>query len=439
MVRDVPLPDGPDFTFVHAADLHLDTPFHGIGAVAPAVADALREASLDAFDAIVDLAISRASAFVVIAGDVYDGAERGLRAQLRFRAGLQRLSDEGIASFVVHGNHDPVEEGWSAVGGRWPERTTVFGPHERLVVPVIRDGATIANVQGVSFATRAEHENLALRLGRDGSPGLAVGVLHCNVEGSPDHYAPYSPCTVDDLVATGLDYLALGHVHERRILHGEIGRPPWIVYPGNSQARSPRPTERGPKGAVVVHASGTVVTAVEFVPCDRVRFDEVVVDVGEIADLGLLADELASGALAALDGAAGRSLVVRGRLVGRGPVHADLARPGSLDGLTRALRDRAPVREPFVWWDEVGDESLGPIDLDAIRSRGDFAADLLGVSDTLRAAPDLLSATFECLADDAPRSLRADLARLADDGAWLDDAVATATRVVLDALAEGER
>jgi hypothetical protein len=61
-----------DYCFVHAADLHLDTPFSGVGETAPAVAAALREASLDAFNNLVDLCLDRDAAFLVIAGDIYD-------------------------------------------------------------------------------------------------------------------------------------------------------------------------------------------------------------------------------------------------------------------------------------------------------------------------------------------------------------------------------
>ena len=106
------------FRFIHAADLHLDTPFQGVAGPAPEVATALYEASLQAWDNVVDLAIEREAAFVLIAGDIYDGADRGVRAQLRFLAGLKRLDEAGIRSFVVHGNHDPLD-GWSAIR-EWP-------------------------------------------------------------------------------------------------------------------------------------------------------------------------------------------------------------------------------------------------------------------------------------------------------------------------------
>src|SRR5947209_17672622 len=102
------------FHFIHAADLHLDTPFASIGRAAPEIAGRLRDASLEAFDALVKMAIEREAAFVVFAGDIYDSADRGVRAQLRFVRGVERLGERGILVFVAHGNHDPLG-GWSAI------------------------------------------------------------------------------------------------------------------------------------------------------------------------------------------------------------------------------------------------------------------------------------------------------------------------------------
>src|SRR5215207_3068203 len=117
----------PVFRFIHAADLHLDTPYEGIGRASDDVQRALRDASLDAFDALVDLALERNVSFVVIAGDIYDGAERGLRAQMRFLSGLRCLDDAGIRTFIIHGNHDPLD-GWSAIArDSWPAGVTIFG------------------------------------------------------------------------------------------------------------------------------------------------------------------------------------------------------------------------------------------------------------------------------------------------------------------------
>lgn len=401
------------FSFIHVADLHLDTPFRGVHEVAPEIAAQLREASLDAFDAIVDLSLARNAAFVVIAGDVYDGAERGLRAQLRFRDGLARLSDAGIESFVVHGNHDPVTTGWSAIAS-WPDLAHVFPSGGVTVYEVERDGRRLATVQGISYATAATTENLALGFARPDGPGVHVGLLHCNVQGVAEGYDNYSPCSLEDLRRTRLDYLALGHIHQRRVLAGEDGSGPWIVYAGNSQARSPRRSEQEPKGATVVHVENGQVDHLEFVPCDQVRYLECEVSIEAIQDLGALGDALEASALSALESADGRGVVLRARVTGRGELHRDLIRSDSIPELLSALRDGAPT-SPFCWWDQITDETASAIDLDEIRARGDFAADLLGVADEVASDIAIQDQLADALLSGAPvaivesaRSLLAD-------------------------------
>lgn len=373
------------FRFLHAADLHLDTPFSGLGQTSPEIAERLRDASLDAFDALVELAIKRDVAFVLLAGDIYDGAERGVRAQLRFRRGLERLSQRGIPTLVVHGNHDPLD-GWSAVRS-WPERVHVFGP-EPETKEVHRDGQRLATVHGVSYPRREVSENLALRLAErareGGGGGLRIGLLHCTV-GTQTEHAPYSPCTLDELRAAGMDYWALGHIHRHQVLSE---RDPCVVYPGNLQGRSTKPSEQGAKGAVLVEADETGILGVEFVALDRARFVGLEVDVGELEDLAALHAALGAAANEAAAAHAGRGLLLRATLTGRGPLHADLRRPETLAELRRQLRDDAAAREPFVWWDAIEDATLAALDLDAIRARGDFAAEVLARADALAREPE---------------------------------------------------
>ncbi len=195
--------------------------------------------------------IERDVAFVLLAGDIYDGPQRGVRAQLRFYRGLERLHEAGIYSLVVHGNHDPLLTGWSAVRGAWPASVTVFG-HDRVEQATIEDGQPLAVVHGISFSQRAEMENLALRYHRCDEPCFQVGMLHCNVGSNLEH-DPYAPCALSDLERADLDYWALGHVHTRRV---SCDGQPWVVYPGNLQGRSPGPSEAGEKGALVVEVNG---------------------------------------------------------------------------------------------------------------------------------------------------------------------------------------
>lgn len=365
------------FSFLHAADLHLDTPFEGLGAVHPEVAAALRDASLAAWDRLVDEAIRRRVAFVVLAGDLYDGPERGLRAQLRFRRGLDRLAAAGIGGFVVHGNHDPLEEGWSALR-EFPAGIHVFRAGEPEAVPVVRAGRRIAVVHGVSYATRAERENLARRFARVPGDGLQIGLLHAHVEGQAGH-DPYAPCSLADLAGSGLDYWALGHVHLRQTLASGSA---WVVYPGNLQGRSLKATECGPKGAVLVHVSGIAVERTEFVPLAPVRFESVAVDIDGLADLAALEGALL-GRLRAFGDCEG--LVVRVRVEGRGPLHGDLLRAGPV--LLDTLREAAAGSVPWVHFDRIEVASAPPVDRAALLARDDFAGTVLRRIDGLRADP----------------------------------------------------
>ena len=77
--------------FVHAADLHLDSPFKGLAAWEPAIAKRLQRATFDAYENIIQLCIDERVDALLVAGDIYDGADRSLRAQLRFVDGLRRL------------------------------------------------------------------------------------------------------------------------------------------------------------------------------------------------------------------------------------------------------------------------------------------------------------------------------------------------------------
>lgn len=412
--------DPPDsFSFVHAADLHLDTPFSGVEASAPYVAEALRDASLHAFRAIIDLAVERRVDFVLFAGDIYDGAERGIRAQLEFLAGLKRLNGAGIKSFIVHGNHDPLESGWSAVSATWPELVTIFpaavGEHPQArVAEVSRDGVSIATVQGISFKERATTENLSRAFSRPDLPGIHIGLLHCNVEGSPAQHANYSPCTIADLVATGLDYLALGHVHDRRVLSSPATtRGPWIVYSGNTQARTIN--ETGAKGVYVVTVEGGVIQEPEFVACDEVRFVQCDLQIDECETIVDLLEHLRILGARLLADIGSRSAIVRVTLHGRGPLHQILSPRGALGEVLESLRSTGRSTAPFCWWERILDKTLAPIDLDEIRGRGDFSSDVLDLSDEYLNDATQRAELVALLTETIPRPFRKDLLRILED------------------------
>ncbi len=365
------------FQFVHAADLHLDTPFEGMERIAPQIAEALRDASLAAWDELVQFTIQQDAAFLLLAGDIYDGEERGVRAQLRLRRGLERLTEHGIDTFIVHGNHDPLE-GWSAIRS-WPERVTIFAAGQVGTVFVERAGQRLATIHGTSYASRETTDNLALGFKRGSGPGLQIGLLHCNAGNNAEH-AAYSPCSIADLRRAGMDYWALGHLHRHQFL---ATGDPWIVYPGNLQGRSPKPSECGEKGAVVVEVVDDQISAVRFAPLDRLRFQQLPLDISPLEDLEALRQALLHQAQELRASHGERGLLVRAILTGRGPLHADLRRPQAIDDLLAELRESCAAAEPFLWWESCRDRTGATIDKRTLRERDDFAGELARAAATL--------------------------------------------------------
>lgn len=346
------------FTFVHAADLHLDTPFESSGRVPEHVAIALRDASLDAWAGLVELTIERDAACLLLAGDVYDGEQRGLRAQGRFRRGLEELTARGVQVFLVHGNHDPLD-GWSGIA-RWPAAVTVFPSDDVSSVEVKRNGQRLATVHGISYPRRDCTDNLALRFRRSAEPGLHIGLLHANV-GSNPHHAPYGPCTVDDLRRAGMDYWALGHVHQRAYLSTDA---PWIVYPGNLQGRGMSAAEKGQKGAVVVDVEDDTIRHVSFAPVARVCSVEIEIDASEVEDATSLEERLLQQASRLRESHGACGLLVELLFGGTGALPLPCRGPSFRHDLLERLRQRSADDRPFLWWVAVYDRTAMPISFD---------------------------------------------------------------------------
>ena len=79
------------FKFIHCSDLHIDSPFKGFSSVEGSLVETFRKSTYQAFQSIVELALKENVEAVLIAGDIYDGANKSLEAQLKFRRELQKL------------------------------------------------------------------------------------------------------------------------------------------------------------------------------------------------------------------------------------------------------------------------------------------------------------------------------------------------------------
>ena len=96
--------------FIHAADIHLDSPMRGLEAYPGAPAERLRIATRQAFDRVVDLCLEEQVDFLILAGDLFDTEVKDFHAALAAAAQLRRLNQAHIPVYLILGNHDSHEE-----------------------------------------------------------------------------------------------------------------------------------------------------------------------------------------------------------------------------------------------------------------------------------------------------------------------------------------
>jgi DNA repair exonuclease SbcCD nuclease subunit len=291
--------------------------------------------------------------------------------------------------FIVHGNHDPAD-GWSA-GFALPPSVHVFSAREVERVPFERDGEAVAALYGRSFPTQRVVERYArdFRRAPEDAGLLAVGVLHTNVGGTAG-YEDYALSSLDDLAAAGMDYWALGHIH----LPGRVLEHPRAVYAGCPQGL--QPNEDGPRGCYVVTWDGRTAEE-EFVELSPLRWAQRTLQAGELADVASLEDALSALADEAR-AEAGRPVLLRVTLAGRGPLHAELARPGVLAGVLADVREEQLVRSPWLWLDHLKDATAPPLDLER---RDGFEGALIAPAEEYAERPEALAEEVGSLVDAA--------------------------------------
>ena len=296
-----------DFRFLHAADIHLDSPLRGLSRYEGLPEQDIRGATRAAFDNLVRRAIDEAVGFVLIAGDLFDGEWRDMGTGLYFARAIGRLDQAGIPVFLLAGNHDAESVITRSVP--WPPNVRLFGTRRPETHTLAELGVAI---HGQSFPTPAVTDNLVLAYPDAAAHHFNIGMLHTALAGRQGH-AAYAPCSLDDLRSKRYDYWALGHVHEHEIVCEE----PHVVFPGNTQGRTIR--ETGPKGAVIVSVEDGRVAAVDRIELDVLRWAAIEVDCTDAGTDAVPALMRAALMAAWQDSAAGLPLVARVTLTGQTP------------------------------------------------------------------------------------------------------------------------
>lgn len=329
-----------DFRFLHAADIHLDSPLQGLARYDGVPLEDVRGATRTAFDALIQYALDEHVDFIVLAGDLFDGDWKDMGTGLYFAGAMGRLAKAGIAAFVLAGNHDAASVLTKALP--WPDNVKIFSARrpETFTLP----GLSVA-LHAQSFATQHVYDDLAGRYPAPEAGAFNIGVLHTALAGAEGH-APYAPCTLASLQAKGYDYWALGHVHD----HQQLSERPYVVFPGNLQGRNIR--ETGPKGAVLVEVHDREVVAARFVSLDVVRWSRA-----SVACTGAETMEAIYAAVRAkllevhTQEAEGRPQIVRVDLLGETPLAGALRDRASL--LRAEVQSLAAAIAPDLWLEKV--------------------------------------------------------------------------------------
>jgi exonuclease SbcD len=407
------------FRFIHAADLHLGSPFAGLARAEPEVAERFALATRDAFSELVRRTIELEAAFLVIAGDVYDGEWKDNSIGLFFARELARLDRAGVRVVLLKGNHDADSVVTKTIS--LPDSVLQFASRKPSTLRL--DGLDVA-LHGQSFAERAAPDNLARAYPPPVAGCFNIGVLHTSCAGYAAH-EPYAPCSLDDLRLKGYDYWALGHVHEHEVL----ARDPWIVFPGCLQGRNVR--ECGPKGAALVEVEDGRVRAVERLLVDRARWASVEVDLSGVGDEPE-ALQLIERAVEPITAAAeGRTVALRLTLSGATPLHGRFAaNPRRLADEAQAAAHRA---EADVWLEELKLRTAPParaLDRAPELKSLDLAALMAGLDDDVELKARLADA-MSAVANRLPAGAGGDAPGLADD---LDALIAEARALALGRL-----
>ena len=243
---------------LHAADLHLDSPFAGFS---DAQRQLLKEQQKSLPGKIADLCQREGCDLMLLAGDIFDGEASRDTTEILKKA----LAGCGVPVFIAPGNHDFCAPGSPWLTECWPENVYVFtGGLESVALETLS-----CRVWGAGFRSM-DCPPLLDGFRAEGDEQYQIAVLH----GDPtQRESPYNPITAGQAKASGLQYLALGHIHKAGAFRAGNTL---CVWPGCPMGRGW--DETGDKGVCIVTLEEEA--KVQAVSLDTIRFYDLEAEVG---------------------------------------------------------------------------------------------------------------------------------------------------------------
>ena len=245
---------------LHSADWHLDAPFAGRS---PEETERLRQALLLVPGKIADICREKQCDMVLLSGDLFDGAYSRESCRNLYDA-LARMA---VPVFIAPGNHDFCGPDSPWLRESWPANVHIFTNEklESVGLPALDCRVYGAGYQSMDCPGLLEH------FSAEGEERFQIGVLHAD---PTQRTTPYCPLTAEQIRQSGLDYLALGHIHKGGSFRAGKTLCAW---PGCPMGRGY--DETGEKGILLVELGETVET--EFVPLRLPCFYDLQTDAGK--------------------------------------------------------------------------------------------------------------------------------------------------------------
>lgn len=261
---------GHSISFIHAADLHLDSPFKGLTDIPDTIFTEVRNSTFHALDKLVWTAINKKVDFVLLVGDLFDNERQSLKAQVHLRNAFLKLEKHSIDVYVSYGNHDFINGNMHPMA--YPKNVHIF-PNENVSAFVFeKDAKKLASIYGFSYENRdvTTNKTSEYQIINEAVP-FHIAMLHGSVYGNNEHDT-YAPFQLSELQNARFHYWALGHIHKRE----QLAVSPPVVYSGNTQGRHRK--ETGEKGCYYVTMSEEE-TKLEFVALQSIQFEDMTIDI----------------------------------------------------------------------------------------------------------------------------------------------------------------
>ncbi|MCA9247593.1 MAG: metallophosphoesterase [Planctomycetales bacterium] len=275
--------------FLHASDLHLEQPLHGVTEIPDSLLEKAIDAPYQAAERLVDQAIELGVDFLVLSGDVINTHQTGPRGVAFFRDQLARLTERRIAVFWLPGKVDPV--------GNWP-----------TAIPLPDGVQFFSGDRGEQLVYRREDEPAAriVGLGHDAHGQVQADMLQAAQADTFTIGVGYGQIDRTSIDKSRLGYVALGGAHEREL----ISSPPRAVqYAGTHQGRCP--SETGAHGATLIDVDDLGNVRTKFIATDVLRWLERTVTIEGAATRERIENKLSEAMRHAQQNAEGRDLMIR--------------------------------------------------------------------------------------------------------------------------------